>query len=270
MEYFHNMVSVWIWKRIPWLPVLVWKSKHGEERLVGCERVKLSDRFMQQSTPCVTHSHQASWRQTRELLAISVGDINPLPSLMCLTSNSMLSHTHRNCEWSTTAGNRHRTELSCHAYTAELTHTHTHTLVHIGSLDPWDVGKRADIFHVCFLHQTSVLQDFSWILICDRWSNNLLDPTGLQLPLNDKDMQPRPRTCLKMNIYIQRNLFFLLKLSTKMFVSPSSPQSFILTEVNISQLYCMFTAFPCICFSLRVLVLFILARCHIFMAYWNI
>ena len=71
-------------------------------------------------------------RQASLWKAMSVDDVNPLPSLMCLTSNSMLSHTHtlththththRNWEWSTTAGNRHRTEQSCHTYTAELTH----------------------------------------------------------------------------------------------------------------------------------------------------
>lgn len=65
-------------------------------------------------------------------LSVSVSDINPPPSLMCLTSNAALSHTHRNSERGTTAGYRHRTELSCHAHTAELTHgahAHTHAII---------------------------------------------------------------------------------------------------------------------------------------------
>lgn len=43
---------------------------------------------------CLTSSRQASRRQIRDHGSISVREVNPLPSLMCLTSNSMLSHTH--------------------------------------------------------------------------------------------------------------------------------------------------------------------------------
>lgn len=133
------------------------------------------------------------------------------------------ARTHRNCTWGTTAGNRHRTELSCHGYTTELTHTHTrakycqnfihtHTDIHTltndvliltythtdreSSLDPHEMRGSLLLFffffHVRSLHQRSVLQDSFWILICDRWRKNFLNPTDLELPLNEKETQPRP------------------------------------------------------------------------------
>lgn len=86
----------------------------------------------------------------------------------CQTSKSVLSHKHTqtdtrwNFGWATTAGNRHRAELSCHVeqqHTPYMkmgtqqkcinpysrTHTHTHVQAR---LDPWDVESRL-IFFMC-------------------------------------------------------------------------------------------------------------------------
>ena len=77
------------------------------------------------------------------------------------------------------------------------TNTHTHTRARIHRSKPaWiqEMWESRLIFFMCFLHQSSVLQGSSWFLICDRWSNNFLAPTGLELPLNEADVQPRPWT----------------------------------------------------------------------------
>lgn len=115
----------------------------------------------------------------------------------CQTSKSVLSHKHTqtdtrwNFGWATTAGNRHRAELSCHVVQQHTpymkmgtqqkcinpysrTHTHTHTR----ASQAWSMrcGKSADIFHVWSLHRGSVLRHFLWTLIGSRWSNNFLNP----------------------------------------------------------------------------------------------
>lgn len=155
-------------------------------------------------------------------LSVSVSDINPPPSLMCLTSNAALSHTHRNSEWGTTAGYRHRTELSCHAHTAELTHCahrHTHAHMHAVKLKHTHECTRPDASRwwcVCtsrrwFPHARKGSLDLHDVLIffnvfpsfraqvC-RTSLDFLSltddattcwiPKGLQLPLSDRDTQP--------------------------------------------------------------------------------
>lgn len=105
--------------------VLEWKcSPHCEKgQIIGLTKAGGNTVYL---TAFVRHHEGAA---ASERLSISVSGVNPLSSLMCQTSNSVLSHTHTHWRWNcgraTTAGNRHRAELSCHVDTTEMTHSNT-------------------------------------------------------------------------------------------------------------------------------------------------